>query len=326
MTASLNAWSIRGYGGPEQLAPVKRPMPDVGPNEVLIRIRASAVSRADGMMRAGIPRIARVFLGIRRPRKDLVGTGLSGEVIAAGQIVFRFSVGDQVFGEAGLNFGANASHICLNENGVLMLKPDALSHEEAAVMCDGPLTSLNFLREIAKLLAGEKVLILGAAGSLGSAAVQIAAAMGAEVSGTCSARNAELVASLGATHVIDYTQEDFAERDERYDVIYDTLGVSSFGQSKSALTRSGRYVCPVLGHELLGAMLRTSMIGNRKARFSATGLLKPEDLRAMLQQLIEMIEDGKLAPLMDRAYALDQLIEAHRYMETGHKRGNVVVI
>lgn len=325
MTASLNAWSIRRYGAPEQLAPVTRPMPEPGPSEVLIRIHASAVSRADGMMRAGIPRFARAFLGFRRPRKNLVGTCLSGEVIATGQGVSRFSVGDRAFGEAGLNFGANASHICLDETGVLMHKPDALSHEEAAVMCDGPLTSLNFLREIAELRVGEKVLILGAAGSLGSAAVQIAAAMGAEVSGTCSARNAGLVASLGASHVIDYTQEDFANRSERYDVIYDTLGISSFGRAKAALTRSGRYVCPVLGFDLLWALLRTSMLGTRKARFSATGLLKPEVLRPMLNQLIEMIEDDKLAPVMDRTYPLDQLIEAHRYMETGHKRGNVVV-
>jgi NADPH:quinone reductase-like Zn-dependent oxidoreductase len=325
MTASLDAWSIRRYGAPEQLAPVTRPISEPGPGEVLIRIHASAVSRADGMMRAGIPRFARPFLGFRRPRKDLAGTCLSGEVIATGPDVSRFSVGDQVFGEAGLNFGANASHIVLDENGVLVPKPDTLSHEEAAVMCDGPLTSFNFLREIAELRAGEKVLILGASGSLGSAAVQIAAAMGAEVSGTCSARNSGLVASLGATHVIDYAQDDFTKGAERYDVIYDTLGVSSFGRAKAALARSGRYVCPVLSLDLLWAMLRTSMLSSRRARFSATGLLKPEVLRPMLGQLIEMIEDDKLAPVMDRTYPLDQLIEAHRYMETGHKRGNVVV-
>jgi len=326
MTATLTAWSIPHYGAPNVLTPVSRPIPNPGPGEVLIRIRASAVSRADGMMRAGTPRFARLFLGLRRPRHDLVGTCLSGEIVAIGPDVSRFAVGDDVFGLAGLNFGANASHICLSETDVLMPKPASLSHEEAAVMCDGPVTSLNFLREVAELRAGEKVLILGASGSLGSAAVQIAAAMGAEVTGTCSARNADMVAALGAERVIDYTQEDFTEGTERYDVIYDTLGVSSFTAAKGSLTRSGRYVCPVLGLGLLGAMLRTTIAGTRKARFSATGMLKPDVLRPMLAALVEMVEDGKLEPVIDRVYPLADLIEAHRHMETGHKRGNVVVV
>ena len=323
--AVLNAWAVQRYGGPDRLAPVTRSIPVPGPGEVLIRIHASAVTRADGMMRAGTPRFARLFLGLRRPRNNLMGTGLSGEVIATGPGVSRFAVGDAVFGEAGLSFGANASHICLSEDGVLMPKPDTLSHEEAAVMCDGPLTSFNFLRDIANLRAGEKVLILGASGSLGTAAVQIAAAMGAEVSGTCSARNAGLVASLGAHHVIDYTTDDFADGTRRYDVIFDTVGVSSFAVARRALTRDGRYVCPVLGLGLLLAMLRTSVAGRRKARFSATGLLKPDMLRAMLAELVTMVDDHTLAPVIDRTYPLDGLVDAHRYVETGHKRGNVVV-
>jgi NADPH:quinone reductase-like Zn-dependent oxidoreductase len=211
-------------------------------------------------------------------------------------------------------------------SGVLMKKPDALSHEEAAVICDGPLTSLNFLREVAELRPGQKVLVLGASGSLGSAAVQIAAAMGADVTGTCSARNAGMVAALGAGRVIDYTQQNFTRQAERYDVIYDTIGVSSFAGAKANLTRAGRYVCPVLSLGLLGAMMRTAIAGTRKARFSATGMLKPEVLRPMLGTLVEMVEAGKLAPVIDRVYPLTDLIEAHRHMETGHKRGNVVVV
>lgn len=326
MTATLSAWSINQYGTPEVLSPVTRPMPAPGPTEILIRIRASAVTRADGMMRAGQPRFARLFLGLRRPRRNLSGTGLSGEVIAVGDRVSRFAVGDAVFGEAGLKFGANASHICLDASGVLMKKPAALSHEDAAVMCDGPLTSLNFLREVAALRAGQKVLVLGASGSLGSAAVQIAVAMGAEVTGTCSARNADMVAALGAGRVIDYGREDFTRLAERYDVIYDTIGVSSFARAKGSLTPSGRYVCPVLSLGLLGAMLRTAIAGRRKARFSATGMLKPDVLRPMLGTLTRMVEDGKLVPVIDRVYPLGDLIEAHGHMETGHKRGNVVVV
>lgn len=214
---------------------------------MLIRIRASAVSRADGMMRAGTPRFARLFLGLRRPRHDLVGTCLSGEVVATGPGVTRFAIGDDVFGLAGLNFGPNATHICLSEADVLMPKPAAMSHEEAAVMCDGPVTSLNFLREVAELQPGQKVLILGASGSLGSAAVQIAVALGGDVTGTCSAGNADMVMTLGARKVIDYTAIDFTTQPERYDVIYDTLGVSSYDDAKGSLTPTGRYVCPVLG-------------------------------------------------------------------------------
>ncbi|MCR9134502.1 MAG: NAD(P)-dependent alcohol dehydrogenase [Alphaproteobacteria bacterium] len=326
MSDTFNAWSVGRYGPPETLAPVVRPLPVPGANEVLIRIHASAVSRADGMMRAGVPRFARLFLGLRRPRQDLVGTCLSGEVVAAGPDATRFAVGDQVFGEAGLNFGANASHICLNEDGVLMKKPEALSHEEAAVMCDGPLTSFNFLREVAQMRAGDAVLILGASGSLGTAAVQIASAAGAQVTGTCSERNAGLVASLGAGRVIDYTKEDFAQAGQRYDIVYDTIGVSSFKATERALTEKGRYVCPVLSIGLLLSMLRTSVLGGRKAKFSATGMLKPEKLRSMLAELLVMVDDRTLAPVMDRTYPLDHLIEAHQYVETGHKSGNVVVV
>ncbi len=322
----LNAWSVTTYGGPETLEPVTRDMPTPGPTDVLIRVRASAVSRADGMMRAGLPRFARPFLGFNRPRHDLIGTCLSGEVIATGNAAARFQVGDQVYGMAGLTFSANASHICMDENGVLMHKPAALSHEEAAVMGDGAITSYNFLTQVADLRAGEKVLILGASGSLGTAAVQIAAAMGAEVAGTCSARNAGMVASLGATRVIDYATEDFTQSADRYDVIYDTLGISSFRQAKTALTRNGRYVCPVLGGDLLCAALRSAVFGSRKARFSATGMLKPDVQRKMHRQLIDLVEADKFAPVMDRTYPLSELVEAHRYVETGHKRGNVVVV
>ncbi|MCR9151757.1 MAG: NAD(P)-dependent alcohol dehydrogenase [Rhodobacteraceae bacterium] len=325
MQATLTAWSIRRYGGPEQLVAVERPMPVPGPTEVLIRVHASAVTRADGMMRAGLPRFSRPFLGLRRPRNDLSGTGLSGVVIAAGADVTRFAVGDAVFGEAGLRFGANASHICLDEGGVLLRKPESLSHEQAAVMCDGPLTSWHFLRNLGELRAGERVLILGGSGSLGSAAVQIAADLGAEVTATSSARNAGLVADLGAARVIDYTREDFREDGRRYDVIFDTIGVSSFAAARGSLGRAGRYLCPVLTPGLLVSVLRTSLFGRREARFAAAGLQAPEKLRAMLAELLAMVEAGTLAPVLDRVYPLSDLAEAHRYMEAGHKRGNVVL-
>lgn len=326
MTATLTAWRIDRYGPPDVLSPTTRPLPTPGPTEILINIRASAVTRADGMMRAGQPRFARLFLGLRRPRQNLSGTGLSGEVIAVGDLVSRFAVEDAVFGEAGLKFGANASHICLDETGVLMTKPTALSHEDAAVMCDGPLTSYHFLHEIAQMQPGQRVLILGGSGSLGTAAVQIAAAAGAHVTATCSTRNVAVVAELGASRVIDYTTEDFSALPDRYDVIYDTLGISSFAVAKARLTEAGRYICPVLSLPLLGAMLTSRLFDGRRALFAAVGLLPPEILRGHQKRLLAMAEVGTLAPVLDRVYPLADLIEAHRHMETGHKRGNVVVV
>ncbi|WP_323784660.1 NAD(P)-dependent alcohol dehydrogenase [Thalassovita sp.] len=326
MTATFSAWSIERYGAPDRLTPVTLPIPTPGPTEVLIRIHASAVTRADGMMRAGTPRFARLFLGLRRPRQNLSGTGLSGEVIAVGDRVSRFAVGDAVFGEAGLKFGANASHICLDESSILMKKPHTLSHEEAAVMCDGPLTSYHFLHKLTQVKAGQRIVILGGAGSLGSAAVQIAAAAGAHVTATCSTRNTFFVAGLGAERIIDYTREDFRALPDRYDVIFDTIGVSSFGAAKARLTDTGHYICPVLTLRLVGAMLLSRLTSGRRAFFAATGLQAPEKLRSHLDHLLTMVDVGTLCPVLDRVYPLADLIEAHRHMETGHKRGNVVVV
>ena len=203
MAATFTAWDIPRYGAPDVLTRVTRPLADPGEGEVLIRIRASAVTRADGMMRAGLPRFARPFLGMTRPRAGLSGTGLSGEVIAAGPGVTRFAVGDAVFGEAGLRFGANATHIVLPQDSVLLKKPETLGHDAAAVLTDGALTSWYFLHRVGQVRAGQRVLILAGAGSLGSAAVQIAAAAGAHVSASAGARNAGLLADLGADRAID---------------------------------------------------------------------------------------------------------------------------
>ena len=326
MNATRTAWHIPRYGLPETLTPVTLPIPQPGPREVLIRIHASAVTRADGMMRKGEPLFARPFLGLRRPRNGLSGTGLSGEVIAVGDKVSRFAPGDMVFGEAGMRFGANASHICLDEEGVLMPKPEALSHEDAAVLCDGVLTSWHFLRNLGQIQSGDRVLILGGAGSLGSAAVQIAADMGAEVTATSSARNASLIASLGATRVIDYATEDALRPGAAYDVIFDTLGVASFSAAKPALAEAGRYLCPVLTLGCLPAILLSGLVGRKRALFAAVGLEKPQHLRTMLSQILTKIDQHRLAPVMDRIYPLADLVEAHVYVEAGHKRGNVVVV
>lgn len=326
MQATFTAWDVARYGGPEVLTPVTRSLPALGPTDICIRIRASAVSRADSLMRSGTPRFARLFLGLKRPRAGLSGTCFSGDVVAVGKDVARFGVGDAVFGEAGLSFGANASHITLAETGSVVAKPDTLNYEEAAVMFDGAMTSWHFLTEVAQVKAGDKVLILGGSGSLGSAAVQFAKALGAHVTATSSARNADLLRSLGADHAVDYATEEALTPGAKFDVVFDTLGVSNFWAARGALAAGGRYVCPVLGLGLLRDMILSRLSGTKRASFAAAGMVKPEVHRAHFAHILDLVESGRFAPVMDRTYPLSELIEAHRYVETGHKRGNVVVV
>ena len=326
MDTTFEAWAVRRYGGPNVLAPVTRALPTPADGQVLIRVRASAVSRADGMMRAGIPKWARPFLGFSKPRAELAGTCFSGEVIAAGRAVTRFQPGDAVFGEVGLQFGANASHICLDAEASLVKKPDTLSHEEAAVMCDGALTSWHFLTRVVQLKPADKVLILGGSGSLGTAAVQFAATLGAQVTATSSARNTEMLETLGASRAVDYRVENPLETGERFNVVFDTLGISSFKAAKPALLEQGHYICPVLGMGLLRDMLCTAIAGTKRAKFAAAGLEKPALHRTELAEILDLVKEQRFLPVMDRTYPLSDLVDAHRYVETGRKRGNVVVV
>lgn len=326
MEETFNAWDVIRYGGPDVLTPVVRPLPTPAEGQVLIRIRASAVTKADAMMRAGQPRFARLFLGLKRPRAGLSGTCFSGEIVAVGDGVARFEVGDAVFGEAGLNFGANATHICLDADGSLVAKPDHLSFEEAATLFDGAMTSWHFLSRVAGVKPGDNVLILGGSGSLGSAAIQFAKALGATVTATSSARNKALIGRLGADHWIDYNAEDPLARGAVHDVVFDTLGVASFGAAKAAMVEGGRYVCPVLGLRLLRDMMMSRLFGTKRALFAAAGMLKPAQHRAELAEILALAADDRFSPVMDRIYPLDDLVEAHRYVATGRKRGNVVVV
>ena len=326
METTFNAWDVRAYGGPDVLAPVERAIPTPSKGQILVRIRASAVTRADGMMRAGQPKFARLFLGLSRPRASLAGTCFAGDVVAVGEDVTRFSLGDAVFGEAGLQFGANGTHICIGESGSVVVKPNDISYEEAAVMCDGAMTSWHFLTQVAQVSPGSKVLILGGAGSLGTAAVQIAKALGAEVTATTSDRNRQLVESLGADHTIDYTQQAELPKTGDFQIVFDTLGVASFAKAKPALSPDGQYICPVLGLRLLRDMMFSRLFGRKRATFAAAGMASPEVHRSHLNALLQMMANGEFAPVMDRVYPLADLVEAHEYVETGRKRGNVVVV
>lgn len=326
MEATLDAWNVSRYGCPDVLTPVTRPMPTPASNEVLVRILASAVSRADGMMRAGKPKFARLFLGLSRPRAGLAGTCFSGDVVAVGDGVTEFHVGDAVFGQAGLNFGANASHIAVDQSGSVLKKPDFVTYEEAATLFDGAITSWHFLTRVAQVQPGENVLILGGSGSLGTAAVQFGKALGAKVTSSASARNKELLCSLGADHVVDYNAENPLKPGAGYDVVFDTLGVASFGAAKPALAKGGCYVCPVLGIALLRDVILTGLIGRKRALFAAAGLSKPAVHSEELNEVLALMAKDEFSPVMDRTYPLVDLIEAHRYVDTGRKRGNVIVV
>lgn len=321
----MKAMITTSYGSPEVFKVENVEKPVAKPNEILIRIHASSVTKADTMMRTGSPFIGRLFTGLSKPKHAIWGTGFAGVVEAIGSQVTQFKVGHQVFGESIDTMGTYAEYITIPENGIVAHLPDNLSFEEAAGMCDGGITSLNFLVNLGTIKAGQKVLINGASGSLGTAAIQIAKHFGAEVTGVCSSGNINMVKKLGADHVIDYTKQDFTSNTNSYDLIYDTVGVRSFTECRPALTEQGLYLSPVLGMPLLGHMMVTSLFGKKKAKFSATGTLPVQETKRLLDMLLEMIEAGKVRGILDRSYPLEQLAEAHKYVDMGHKKGNVVL-
>jgi NADPH:quinone reductase-like Zn-dependent oxidoreductase len=310
------------YGLPDvlRLEEVEKPVPK--DNEVRIRMHAAVVTPADCSFRRADPFMVRLVYGLTKPKNPILGVELAGVIESAGKAVNMFKEGDQVFGISTKTFGAHAEYKCLPEDVPLTIKPANLTYEEAAGVCDGALTALIFLRDTAKIQAGQKVLINGASGSVGSYAVQLAKYFGAEVTGVCSTANVELVKSLGADKVIDYTRDDFTQGGPVYDVIFDAVGKNSFPRCKGALKQSGIYLSTVPAPALMLHILWTSISGSKKAKFVAAGL---KQSKGNLLFLKELIEAGKLKPFIDRSYPLEQTAEAHRYVETGHKKGNVII-
>lgn len=272
-------------------------------------------------MRKANPFVIRFFNGLTKPRKiTILGNELAGEIEAAGKDVKQFKIGDQVFGQAGLNLGTNAEYICLPENGSLAIKPINLTYEEAAVIPFGGSTALHFLRK-GNIRSGKNVLIYGASGSVGTAAVQLAKYFGAEVTGVCSTANIELVKSLGAGKVIDYTNEDFTQSGQAYDIIFDTTGKSPFSGCVKSLKRKGTYLRAV--HMTLSPIVRGLWISMTSSKKVIGGLAA--ERKEYLVFLKELIEAGLLKPVIDRRYPLEEIAEAHRYVDKGHKKGNIVV-
>jgi NADPH:quinone reductase-like Zn-dependent oxidoreductase len=315
------------FGPPDelQLKEVEKPSPK--DNEVLIKIRATTVTSTDCNARNftfvtpifQLP--ARLFFfGVFKPRINILGFDLAGEIETVGKDVKRFKAGDQVFGTPGIAFGAHAEYTCVPEDGLLTIKPPDVSWEGAAAVFLGAHTALFFLRDQGNIQAGQKILIYGASGGVGTFAVQLAKYFGAEVTGVCSTTNLEMVKSLGADKVIDYTKEDFTRSGETYDLIFDTVGKASFARSKNSLKQKGSFLTTSMGLTEIVQIMWTSMTGGRKVK-GGVATERIEDLNF----LKELLEEGKIKPVIDRSYPLEQTAEAFRYVEKGHKKGNVVI-
>jgi NADPH:quinone reductase-like Zn-dependent oxidoreductase len=325
----MKAIVYKKYGPPEvlQLKEVEKPTPK--DNEVLIRIYATLVTAEDPRARSGTAPpllwlLARIITGLIRPKNPILGGVLAGEIESVGKDVKRFKEGDQVFGINLKDAGAYAEYSCLNEEKVLAIKPANMTHEEA-IAAIGAITALPFLRDKGNIQSGQKVLINGASGSVGTAAVQVAKYYGAEVTGVCSTTNLELVKSLGADKVIDYTKEDFTKTGQTYDIIFDTVGKTSFSRCKGSLKKKGIYLTTLLSLVDLLQVLWTSRVGSKKAKVAFAGLRPASEMTKDLIFSKELMEAGKIKPVIDRRYPLEQIAEAHRYVETGHKKGNVVI-
>ena len=313
------------YGPPEvlQLKDIEKPTPKS--NEVLIKIFASTVSAADFRMRSfTVPKsywlAARIALGVRKPKKTILGGELAGEVEAVGKDVKLFRKGDKVFAVTGLNTsGAYAEYICLPENGIIAGKPSNLSYEEAAAMPIGARTALYFLK-MANVGRGQKVLIYGASGSVGTYAVQLAKYFGAEVTGVCSTNNLDMVKSLGADNVIDYTKDKVSKHTDYYDVIFEAIDKAPFSDCLKALKKDGIYLS-VASPVKTPQMIWASTIGGRKI---IVGKHPPQNTEDLIL-LKELAEKGEVKPVIDKIYLLEQIVEAHRYVDTRHKKGNVAI-
>jgi NADPH:quinone reductase-like Zn-dependent oxidoreductase len=321
------------YGAPEvlHLAEIEKPTPK--DNEILIHIRATSVSFGDLIARKlgeSTPRefympalfwfFAKMEFGFRKPKKPVLGSEFAGDVEAVGKGVTRFKVGDPVFGYRGMNMGANAEYLCVAEDSLVVVKPDHVTYEEAATIPYGALTALSLLRKV-NIQPGQKVLINGASGAIGAAALQLAKHYGAEVTAVCGTPRMEMVKALGADHVIDYTQTDFTGQSETYDLIIDILGKAPFSRCKRVLKPGGRLLYVSFKMKQVRQMLWTSRFGSRKV-ICALSSEKPEDL----QFIRELVEAGKIKTCVDRCYPMEQAAEAHRYAEGGHKKGNVVLV
>ena len=320
----MKAFVYTKYGPPDvlHLKEVDKPTPK--DNEVLIKTHATTVTSGDWRVRSlslpvGFGLLGRLVFGVSRPRQPILGTELAGKIESVGKGVSKFKVDDQVFVFSDAGMGCYAEYKCMPEDGAMALKPANLTYEEAAALSFGGTTALDFFRR-GKLQSGERVLVNGASGGVGTAAVQLAKHFGADVTGVCSAANVELVRSLGASHVIDYTKEDFTQNGEAYDIIVDTVGTAPFSRSKGSIKEGGRLLMVLGGLPDMLQIPWVSMTSSKKI-IAGPAVGRADDLRF----LAKLAEAGEFKTVIDRRYPFEQIAEAHRYVDTGRKKGNVVI-
>jgi len=320
MKASVS--KIYGTSDVFKMEDVTKPVPKH--NEVLVRVYASTVTGSDIMMRIGKPYVGRLYLGFSKPKTTILGFDFAGEIVETGKDVNSFNIGDKVFGGT-TTLGCYGEYTCVNIDDVITTIPENITYQSAAPVGGSAITVMNFLKGLAKIKAGDKLLINGASGSLGTYAVQIAKYFGAEVTGVCSTTNMKMVKDLGADFVIDYTCEDFTKNNKQYDIIFDTVGKITFSSSKDSLTENGIHLSSVISIPLLIQMMKTSLFGKKKVKSSSTGMLPAKERLKYLLELKELLKTGKIKTVIDNCYPLSQMGDAHKYVEKGHKKGNIVI-
>ncbi|WP_184542927.1 NAD(P)-dependent alcohol dehydrogenase [Streptosporangium becharense] len=309
------------YGPPDVVRVAEVDEPPVGNKDVLVRVHATTVNRTDCAYRAARPFFVRMATGLTRPRRRVLGTEFAGVVEAVGGGVTSFAVGERVFGYNEGAFGAHAEYLSVPEDGMIATMPAGTTFAEAAPGTEGSHYALSFIRT-AGIRAGQDVLVHGATGAIGSAAVQLLKSLGVTVTAVCDTANVELVRSLGADRVVDYTAQDFTRDTQTYDAVFDAVGKSTFGRCKRLLKPGGAYLSSDLGPwwQNLVLPLVTPLLGGKKVKFPI-----PRNDREMVGHLRELIENGQFRPVIDRQYPLDRIVDAYRYVETGQKIGNVII-
>lgn len=305
------------YGSTDVLLLKEIPKPIPKDDEVLIKIRATTVNRTDTGLRSAEYFISRFFIGLFKPKMNVLGSEFAGEIEAVGNAVTLFKTGDQVFGLSTEKFGTHAEYLCLSQEGSIALKPSNLSYEEAAAICEGPYLAFNYLEKL-NIQKGDKVLVNGASGSIGSSGVQLAKYFGAEVTAVTNTKNLKLAQSLGADTVIDYTKEDFTKMNRKFDFVFDAVGKSSYFQCKKLMNKNAVYFSTELGFMYQNVFLP---LVTKKVLFPI-----PKDSKEQVLLFKKLAESGQLKAVIDRRYSLEQIVEAHQYVESGQKTGSVVVM
>lgn len=314
------------YGGPEVISIQERAKPRPGPGEIVVRVHAATVTLADCAFRKADPFIVRLFGGLFRPKTEVLGDDIAGVVAEVGPGVTRFAPGDRVFGSVGEQLGGMAEYVCLKDSAAIVRIGEGPELAPLAGLSYGYLTAMPFIRDEAKVKPGDRVLVNGAASSVGAVGVQLARHFGAEVTAVASARHEGLVRDLGAQHFIDRHETDFAAVRDQYDVIFDAVGKSSFRAAAPALKPGGIYLTSAVSFGIFWLMLTGGKRGTRRGKLATTGLRPEADKRRDLEQLIELLDIGAVRPVTDRTFALAEIVDAHRYVEGERKAGDVIVL